>query len=92
MTHAWYLPCDFHYFIIAIGVCILIKKDKKIGLSALLTTTIISMVRRLEVRISSEISIKSFYIGDSIHFDRGISSAIHVDVLPGFLDRTQVAR
>ncbi|XP_050305781.1 nose resistant to fluoxetine protein 6-like [Anthonomus grandis grandis] len=44
MTHAWYLPCDFHYFIIAIGICMLIKKEKKIGLSALLTTTVISMI------------------------------------------------
>ncbi|KAF7280195.1 hypothetical protein GWI33_006300 [Rhynchophorus ferrugineus] len=44
MTHAWYLPCDFHYFIIAIGICILIKKEKKIGLSALFSVIIISMV------------------------------------------------
>ncbi|XP_066262600.1 nose resistant to fluoxetine protein 6-like [Euwallacea similis] len=43
MTHAWYLPCDFHYFIIAVGICILIKKEKKLGLSSLLTTTLISM-------------------------------------------------
>ncbi|KAH1014684.1 hypothetical protein HUJ05_012526 [Dendroctonus ponderosae] len=43
MTHAWYLPCDFHYFIIAVGICILIKKEKKIGLSALLSATIVSM-------------------------------------------------
>ncbi|CAG9764783.1 unnamed protein product [Ceutorhynchus assimilis] len=43
MTHAWYLPCDFHYFIIAIGICILINKHKKWGLSALVATTIISM-------------------------------------------------
>ncbi|XP_030745923.1 nose resistant to fluoxetine protein 6-like [Sitophilus oryzae] len=44
MTHAWYLPCDFHYFIIAIGICLLIKKEKKVGLSALFTIIIISMV------------------------------------------------
>ncbi|RZB84906.1 nose resistant to fluoxetine protein 6-like, partial [Asbolus verrucosus] len=44
MTHSWYLPCDFHYFIIAIGVCLLIKKEKKFGLGALLLLTITSIL------------------------------------------------
>lgn len=44
MAHSWYLPCDFHYFIIAIFVCLLIKKDKKLGLGTLLLVVIISMV------------------------------------------------
>ncbi|KAL1514039.1 hypothetical protein ABEB36_003363 [Hypothenemus hampei] len=44
MTHAWYLPCDFHYFIIAVGICILIAKDKKLGICALLVTTMVSMI------------------------------------------------
>ncbi|CAH1163713.1 unnamed protein product [Phaedon cochleariae] len=44
MTHSWYLPCDFHYFIIATVICFLIKKQKRIGLSLLLFFTIASMV------------------------------------------------
>lgn len=32
MPHSWYLPCDFHYFVIGIFVCLLIRKNKKIGL------------------------------------------------------------
>ncbi|KAG5894540.1 hypothetical protein JTB14_026828 [Gonioctena quinquepunctata] len=43
MTHSWYLPCDFHYFIIAIFLCLLIKKAKNIGLGSLLFFTILSM-------------------------------------------------
>ncbi|KAJ8954784.1 hypothetical protein NQ318_014895 [Aromia moschata] len=44
MTHSWYLPCDFHYFIIAIGLCLLIKKEKKIGLGTLLVITLTSVI------------------------------------------------
>lgn len=44
MTHSWYLPCDFHYFIIGIMVCLLIKKEKKLGLAALAALTIASLV------------------------------------------------
>ncbi|XP_074042229.1 nose resistant to fluoxetine protein 6 isoform X3 [Leptinotarsa decemlineata] len=43
MTHSWYLPCDFHYFIIAIFLCILIKKEKKMGLGILILFMVISM-------------------------------------------------
>lgn len=43
MVHSWYLPCDFHYFIIAIFLCIWIKKEKKSGLVALTIFTIISL-------------------------------------------------
>ncbi|KAJ8979723.1 hypothetical protein NQ317_015547 [Molorchus minor] len=43
MTHAWYLPCDFHYFIFATFLCILIKKERKVGLGTLVVFTIISM-------------------------------------------------
>ncbi|XP_044263796.1 nose resistant to fluoxetine protein 6-like [Tribolium madens] len=42
MAHSWYLPCDFHYFIIAIFVCLLIKKDKKFGLGTLLLLVVVS--------------------------------------------------
>ncbi|KAL3287100.1 hypothetical protein HHI36_001584 [Cryptolaemus montrouzieri] len=44
MTHSWYLPCDFHYFIIAIIICLLIKKQKKVGLFALLMVVLISLI------------------------------------------------
>ncbi|XP_019870876.2 nose resistant to fluoxetine protein 6 [Aethina tumida] len=43
MTHSWYLPCDFHYFIIGLFLCILIKKERKAGLGALLAITLVSM-------------------------------------------------
>lgn len=43
MTHSWYLPCDFHYFIIAVGLCMLINKQKKVGLSTLMVFTVVSM-------------------------------------------------
>lgn len=43
MVHSWYLPCDFHYFIIGIFVVILIKKNKRIGLSVLTVLFILSM-------------------------------------------------
>lgn len=44
MAHSWYLPCDFHYFIIATFVCLLIKKDKKLGLGSLVVITVVAMV------------------------------------------------
>ncbi|XP_050499016.1 nose resistant to fluoxetine protein 6-like isoform X1 [Diabrotica virgifera virgifera] len=44
MTHSWYLPCDFHYFIIAIFMVIIIKKNKRFGLGALLALTVTSLV------------------------------------------------
>ncbi|CAH0550691.1 unnamed protein product [Brassicogethes aeneus] len=43
MTHSWYLPCDFHYFIIGIFICILIKKERKSGLGVLTIFTVASM-------------------------------------------------
>lgn len=44
MLHSWYLPCDFHYFIVGLFLCVLISKHKKIGLSVLLGLTISSMI------------------------------------------------
>lgn len=44
MTHSWYLPCDFHYFIIGVFICMLISKNKRLGLAALLLATIASLV------------------------------------------------
>ncbi|XP_018579714.2 nose resistant to fluoxetine protein 6-like [Anoplophora glabripennis] len=44
MAHSWYLPCDFHYFIIATFVCLLVKKDKKLGLGSMAAITIASVV------------------------------------------------
>lgn len=44
MTHSWYLPCDFHFFIIGVFTCIFISKRKKFGLAILLGLTILSLV------------------------------------------------
>lgn len=44
MVHSWYLPCDFHYFIVAIFLCLLISKKKKTGLILLGITFITSIV------------------------------------------------
>lgn len=43
MVHSWYLPCDFHYFIIGMFICILISKKKKYGLSTLCAFTIAAL-------------------------------------------------
>ncbi|CAH1112393.1 unnamed protein product [Psylliodes chrysocephalus] len=43
MTHSWYLPCDFHYFIIAIFLVIAIKKHERMGLGVLTFLTILSL-------------------------------------------------
>ncbi|KAJ8954786.1 hypothetical protein NQ318_014897 [Aromia moschata] len=44
MVHSWYLPCDFHYFIIAVLLCIIIHREKKIGLVLLAVTTFVSIL------------------------------------------------
>lgn len=43
MVHSWYLPCDFHYFIVGILIVLLIRKNKKHGLALLLFLLIVSM-------------------------------------------------
>ncbi|KAK9888344.1 hypothetical protein WA026_000598 [Henosepilachna vigintioctopunctata] len=43
MIQSWYLPCDFHYFIITLGILFIMKKQKKIGLFILLMVFISSM-------------------------------------------------
>ncbi|KAJ8954783.1 hypothetical protein NQ318_014894 [Aromia moschata] len=43
MPHSWYLPCDFHYFMIAVGLTYIIKKEKTFGLIALSAMTILSL-------------------------------------------------
>ncbi|XP_057651864.1 nose resistant to fluoxetine protein 6-like [Diorhabda carinulata] len=43
MTHAWYLPCDFHYFIIAIFLVMAIKRNKKFGLGVLFSLLVLSL-------------------------------------------------
>ncbi|KAJ8979722.1 hypothetical protein NQ317_015546 [Molorchus minor] len=44
MVHSWYLPCDFHYFIIAIILCIVISREKRIGLVFLGVMTFLSVL------------------------------------------------
>ncbi|XP_056635161.1 nose resistant to fluoxetine protein 6-like isoform X1 [Diorhabda sublineata] len=44
MVHSWYLPCDFHYFMIAVVLCIIIYKNKKVGLSFLALVTLVAII------------------------------------------------
>lgn len=44
MVHSWYLPCDFHYFIIAVFLCMAIQKHKKVGLVLLGVITFLSVL------------------------------------------------
>ncbi|XP_018579670.1 nose resistant to fluoxetine protein 6-like [Anoplophora glabripennis] len=44
LPHTWYLPCDFHYFIVAIGLVLIIRKDKKYGLAMVFILTIVSFL------------------------------------------------
>lgn len=44
MVQSWYLPCDFHYFILAVCICIMIKKNKKYGLTMLGITTLLTVL------------------------------------------------
>ncbi|XP_066262738.1 nose resistant to fluoxetine protein 6-like [Euwallacea similis] len=44
MVHSWYLSCDFHYFILALILSILIYKNKKLGLIVLGLVFIISIL------------------------------------------------
>lgn len=43
MPHSWYLPCDFHCFIVGLFLCILISRSKKIGLSVLSIFVLLSL-------------------------------------------------
>ncbi|CAH0550692.1 unnamed protein product [Brassicogethes aeneus] len=44
MVHSWYLPCDFHYFIVAILICSTIHRNKRIGLILLGLVTFASVL------------------------------------------------
>ncbi|KAJ8925875.1 hypothetical protein NQ315_009727 [Exocentrus adspersus] len=44
MVHSWYLPCDFHYFILAVFLCIAMQRYKKAGLVLLSATTLLSIL------------------------------------------------
>lgn len=44
MVHSWYLPCDFHYFMIAVILCIIIYKNKRAGLIILSMVTFVSII------------------------------------------------
>ncbi|XP_060529412.1 nose resistant to fluoxetine protein 6-like [Cylas formicarius] len=91
MTHAWYLPCDFHYFIIAIGLCLLIHKEKKLGLSALFVVTIVSMVipfvlTVIYMRPSMLMFYPDFLVGPKSHPDFLLTySKSHTRATPYFV-------
>ncbi|XP_023309731.1 nose resistant to fluoxetine protein 6-like [Anoplophora glabripennis] len=44
MVHSWYLPCDFHFFVLAVGLVLLMKKQKKLGISVFFTLAIVSVL------------------------------------------------
>lgn len=44
MVHSWYLPCDFHYFILAVGLVLLVKRQRKFGLSIFFFLAIVSIL------------------------------------------------
>ncbi|KAJ8925873.1 hypothetical protein NQ315_009725, partial [Exocentrus adspersus] len=44
LPHTWYLPCDFHYFVVAVGLVLLIRKAKKCGLGIVLALIIVSIL------------------------------------------------
>ncbi|CAG9830112.1 unnamed protein product [Diabrotica balteata] len=44
MVHSWYLPCDFHYFMVAVILCIVIYKNKKMGLILLSFVTMAAII------------------------------------------------
>lgn len=62
MVHSWYLPCDFHYFIIALFLCIAIHKNRKVGLILLATSTLLSiLVPILIVILNARPAVLFFY-------------------------------
>lgn len=44
MTHSWYLPCDFHYFIMGVFVILVLNKHKRVGLAILTFLFVLSIV------------------------------------------------
>ncbi|KAL0271280.1 UNVERIFIED_CONTAM: hypothetical protein PYX00_008420 [Menopon gallinae] len=44
MTHSWYIPCDFHFFVMATCLVILLGKQKKIGVGLLAVLTVLSSI------------------------------------------------
>lgn len=62
MVHSWYLPCDFHYFIIALLICVAIHKNRKVGLILLGVTTLVSiLVPILIVIVNARPAVLFFY-------------------------------
>lgn len=76
MTHSWYLPCDFHYFIIAIIICTIINKQKKLGLYTLLVVIIISLIIPFVLTIVYERPAMLFFYPDFL-----TNPKAHVDFL-----------
>ncbi|GLV42223.1 uncharacterized protein CBL_03809 [Carabus blaptoides fortunei] len=44
MVHSWYLPCDFHYFILAIPTILLLRRKQQTGLGLMFIALIISFL------------------------------------------------
>ncbi|KAK9880602.1 hypothetical protein WA026_011841 [Henosepilachna vigintioctopunctata] len=76
MTHSWYLPCDYHYFIIAIVICLLIRKQKKIGLYSLLVVVVISIIIPFLVTVINKRPSMLFFYPDFL-----TSPKNHIDFL-----------
>lgn len=44
ITQSWYLPCDFHYFLLALLLVYLLKKNKKIGFVGIALSCTLTMI------------------------------------------------
>ncbi|XP_060529431.1 nose resistant to fluoxetine protein 6-like isoform X2 [Cylas formicarius] len=63
MVHTWYLPCDFHYFILALPLCLAIHKNKKVGLILLGVCTFLSvLVPFIIIFLHSRPAVLFFYL------------------------------
>ncbi|CAG9820973.1 unnamed protein product [Phaedon cochleariae] len=70
MVHSWYLPCDFHYFIIAIVLCIVIHKSKKIGLFFLGFVTFLTVLAPFLVVYLLELSAVIYFYPDFLRLPK----------------------
>lgn len=44
IVQSWSLPCDFHFFLICVMICAVIKRNQKLGLGFLVGTTVLSVI------------------------------------------------
>ncbi|CAH1982994.1 unnamed protein product [Acanthoscelides obtectus] len=61
MVHSWYLPCDFHYFVVAVLLCLAINKNKKLGLTSLGVVIFLSLLSNFLVVLLHELPAVLFF-------------------------------